>query len=150
MGIAIPGKTVFLIETAPWKACHAEAEILKWMNEWKKISGFKLCAEAKKKFSDALLNVQTPCMSWFLGALPSELVLAILNYCVFGIGLRWVLKNIIVNIASGNGLMPLGDKLLPVPMLSKFCIAIWHHKATNSWYHFMYCIAIIVIWYQSI
>ena len=29
--------------------------------------------------------------------------------------------------------MPSGTKPLPEPMLTKICVAIWHHKATMSW-----------------
>ena len=31
-----------------------------------------------------------------------------------------------VNIGSGNGLVPLGNKLLPKPMLAQFYVALWH------------------------
>ena len=32
-----------------------------------------------------------------------------------------------VNIGSGNGLVPSGNKPLPEPLLTKICVAIWHH-----------------------
>ena len=32
-----------------------------------------------------------------------------------------------VNIGSGNGLVPLGNKPLPEPMLTQIYVAIWHH-----------------------
>ena len=32
-----------------------------------------------------------------------------------------------VNIGSGNGLVPSGNKPLPEPMLTKVYVAIWHH-----------------------
>ena len=35
--------------------------------------------------------------------------------------LRWV------NIGSGSGLVPSGNKPLPEPMLTKICVAIWCH-----------------------
>ena len=31
-----------------------------------------------------------------------------------------------VNIGSGNGLVPSGNKPLPEPMLTQICVAIWH------------------------
>ena len=33
----------------------------------------------------------------------------------------------LVNVGSGNGLVPSGNKPLPEPMLTQFCITIWHH-----------------------
>ena len=38
----------------------------------------------------------------------------------------------LVNIGSGNGLVPSGNKPLPEPMLTKIYVAIWCHKATMS------------------
>ena len=39
-----------------------------------------------------------------------------------------------VNIGSGNGLVPSGNKPSPEPILTYIPVAIWHHKATMSWY----------------
>ena len=44
------------------------------------------------------------------------------------IGLDWWS----VNIGSGNGLVPSGNKPLPEPMLTQTSVAIWHHYATMS------------------
>ena len=41
---------------------------------------------------------------------------------------RWL-----VNIGSGNALVPLGSKPLPKPMLTLIYVAIWCHSATGSW-----------------
>ena len=38
----------------------------------------------------------------------------------------------LVNIGSGNGLVPSGNKPLPEPALTKIFVAIWLHKATMS------------------
>ena len=37
-----------------------------------------------------------------------------------------------VNIGSGNGLVPSGNKALPVPMLTQICLTTWCHKASVS------------------
>ena len=37
-----------------------------------------------------------------------------------------------VNIGSGKGLVLLGNKPLPVPMLAEIYVTIWHHQATMS------------------
>ena len=37
-----------------------------------------------------------------------------------------------VNIGSGNGLVPSGNKPLPEPMVTQICVAIWRHWATMS------------------
>ena len=37
-----------------------------------------------------------------------------------------------VNIGSGNGLVPSGNKSLPDPMLTQIYVIIWHHQATMS------------------
>ena len=37
---------------------------------------------------------------------------------------------ILVNIGSGNGLLPDGTKPLPEPMLTQISVAISHHQAT--------------------
>ena len=37
-----------------------------------------------------------------------------------------------VNIGSGNGLVPSGNKPLPEPMLTQIYVAQWHHQATMS------------------
>ena len=37
-----------------------------------------------------------------------------------------------VNIDSGNGLVPWGNKPLPEPMLTQIYVAIWRHYATMS------------------
>ena len=37
-----------------------------------------------------------------------------------------------VNIGSGNGLVPSGNKPLPEPMLTQISVAMWHHYATMS------------------
>ena len=39
------------------------------------------------------------------------------------LGLHWWS----VNIGSGNGLVPSGNKPLPEPMLTQISVAIWHH-----------------------
>ena len=44
------------------------------------------------------------------------------------IGLHWWL----VNIGSGNGLVPSGNKSLTEPMLTQISVAIWRHWATMS------------------
>ena len=39
-----------------------------------------------------------------------------------------------INIGSGNGLVPSGNKPLPEPVLSQMYVTIWHHQATmSSW-----------------
>ena len=43
-------------------------------------------------------------------------------------GIYWWL----VNIGSGNDWVLSGNMPLPVPMLTKNYVAIWHHKATIS------------------
>ena len=43
-------------------------------------------------------------------------------------GRQWGL----VNIGSGNGLVPSGNKPLPEPMLTQMCGATWRHKASMS------------------
>ena len=45
-----------------------------------------------------------------------------------------------VNIGSGNGLVPLGNKPLPEPMLTQKRAAIWCNWAILSWYIFSYVI----------
>ena len=50
----------------------------------------------------------------------------------FEIALRWRPHWSLVNIGSGNGLIPSGNKLLPEPMLTKFYDVIWHHLATMT------------------
>ena len=35
-----------------------------------------------------------------------------------------------VKFGSGDGLVPSGNKPLPVPKLTQFYVAMWHHKAT--------------------
>ena len=37
-----------------------------------------------------------------------------------------------VNIGSGNGLVPSGNKPLPEPMLTQISVTIWRHNATMS------------------
>ena len=37
-----------------------------------------------------------------------------------------------VNIGSGNGLVPSGNKPLPEPMLTQIYVVIWRHQATKS------------------
>ena len=37
-----------------------------------------------------------------------------------------------VNIGSGNGLMPPGNKPLPEPMLTEFYVALWRQWATMN------------------
>ena len=37
-----------------------------------------------------------------------------------------------VNIGSDNGSVPSVNKPLPEPVLTKFCVAIWHHQARMS------------------
>ena len=41
---------------------------------------------------------------------------------------------ILVNIRSGNALVPSGNKSLPEPVFTKIHIAIWCHWATMSWH----------------
>ena len=41
----------------------------------------------------------------------------------------------LINIASGNGLVPSGTKPLPEPVLTQIYVNIWCHQATMSWYH---------------
>ena len=38
----------------------------------------------------------------------------------------------LVNIGSGNGLVPSGNKPLPEPMLTKYNDAIWHQKVAMN------------------
>ena len=38
----------------------------------------------------------------------------------------------VVSIGSGNGLLPLGNKPLPEPMMTQICVTIWYHLATMS------------------
>ena len=38
----------------------------------------------------------------------------------------------IINIGSGNGLVPSGNKPLPDPMLTQIYVPIWRHQATMS------------------
>ena len=40
--------------------------------------------------------------------------------------------NIIVNIGSGNGLVPSGNEPLPEPMLTQIYVTIWPHQDTSS------------------
>ena len=47
------------------------------------------------------------------------------------IALRWT-DDWSVNIGSGHGLVPSGNKPSPEPMLTEFYEAIWHHQATMS------------------
>ena len=55
-GLAIFG-SVFKTRAPENRARRTEAEILKWMNEWKKdISGFKLCTEAENFFRRPVQN----------------------------------------------------------------------------------------------
>ena len=37
-----------------------------------------------------------------------------------------------VNIGSGNGFVPSGNKPLPEPVLTQIYFAIWRHQATMS------------------
>ena len=44
------------------------------------------------------------------------------------ITIRWMSLDLTdVNIGSGNGLVPLGNKPFPEPMLTQIYVAIWHH-----------------------
>ena len=51
--------------------------------------------------------------------------------CAFSVKLHWDgWQEPQVNISSGNGLVPSGNKPLPEPMLTQIHAAIWLHKAT--------------------
>ena len=56
----------------------------------------------------------------------------------YEIALRWMSSAApywrLVNIGSGNGLLPSGNRPLPhEPMLTTFYVGIWQHWATMSW-----------------
>ena len=46
--------------------------------------------------------------------------------------LRWMPQDLTVNIDSGNGLVPSGNKPLPEPMLTQFLVALWRRYASMS------------------
>ena len=52
------------------------------------------------------------------------------------IALKWMTKKSLyweVNIGSGNGLWPSGNKPLHEPLLTQICVPIWCHSVTMSW-----------------
>ena len=47
---------------------------------------------------------------------------------IYEIALRWMPRDLTaVNIGSGNGLVQLGNKPLPEPMLTQIYVAKWRH-----------------------
>ena len=48
--------------------------------------------------------------------------------------LKWMPQNLTVNIGSGNGLVPSGNKPLPEPMLTQSLVALWRHYAPMLMY----------------
>ena len=50
----------------------------------------------------------------------------------------------LVNISSGNGFVPIGNKPLPEPMSTQIYVAIWHHYSTYS-----AVIVVVDIWHWT-
>ena len=98
MGILMPGKTVFIFIQAFWG----------WLNS---------LAHGKFEWNFRHVIFKQILSDWWL----RHLLWNCTNVNVTG--LHWWS----INIGSGNGLVPSGNKPLPEPMLTQIYVAIWRH-----------------------
>ena len=106
-------------QTTP-PSCHA---CIMWCRNF--------CTTSKPVPSNFLVNSLAPGkFEWNLGHVIFKQILVI-----DGWGMSWYCPNMnvtglhwwSVNIGSGNGLVPSGNKPLPDPMLTQIFVATWHH-----------------------
>ena len=84
----------------------------------------------------SLINSWSPgWFEWNFSKVIFKLILVIAGWGIScEIAIKWMSLDLTnkVNIGSGNGLVPSGNKPLPDPMLIQFHVAKWPHQATLS------------------